>query len=182
MRPSSPQGGLVTPRPTYRTDVSLPEVGRIPVICPIFGRGSCLTRTSERVASQGGLPGTPFLGTWVNKGKRRPELRSPGHRAYLYIPLDAHLLYELGLQFGRSSRLGVSPAPHLTFRIFTSFKGFFFLLRHPALCLFSPSTGIFLLFCAQLAHLFLGGVVLGRVGAHRRWPPSHALATSTVSW
>jgi hypothetical protein len=38
----------------------------------------------------------------------------------------------MGLYIGRSSRLGVSPAPHLAFRIFTPFKGFFFLLRHPA--------------------------------------------------
>src|SRR5687767_15618844 len=82
----------------------------------------------------------------------------------------------------RSSRLGVSPAPHLALRIFTSFKGFFFLLAHPAFGLFAPSTGFFLLFYAQLAHLFFGGVVLGRVGAHRRWSPSHALATPTVSW
>src|ERR687896_100945 len=81
---------------------------------------------------------------------------------------------------GSALALGVSPAPHLALRIFTSFKGFFFLLRHPALRLFASSTGIFLLFCAQLAHLFLGGVVLGRVGAHRRWPPSHVLATPTV--
>jgi hypothetical protein len=26
-----------------------------------------------------------------------------------------------------------------------------------------------LLLCAQLAHLFCGGVVLGRVGTHRWW-------------
>ena len=82
---------------------------------------------------------------------------------------------------GRSSRLGVSPAPHLALRIFTSFKGFFFLLAHPALRLFAPSTGFFLLFCAQLAHLFFGGVVLGCVGAHRWWPPSQALGTPTVT-
>src|SRR5215210_7165606 len=80
------------------------------------------------------------------------------------------------------SRLVVSLAPHLAFRIFMSLKGFFFLLCHPALCLFAPSTGFFLLFCAQLAHLFCGGVVLGRVGTHRRWPPSHGLATPTASW
>src|SRR5215212_8130872 len=52
----------------------------------------------------------------------------------------------------------------------------------PALRLFAPSTGFLLLLCAQLADFFLGGVVLGRVGAHRRWPPSHALAMPTVSW
>src|ERR671911_802208 len=80
------------------------------------------------------------------------------------------------------SRLGVSPAPHLAFCIFMSFKGFFFLLYHPALCLFAPSMGFFLLFCAQLAHLFCGGVVLGRVGTHRWWSPSHTLATPTASW
>src|SRR5687768_17454477 len=80
------------------------------------------------------------------------------------------------------SGLGVSPAPHLAFRIFMSFRGFFFLLRHSALRLFAPSTGFFLLFCAQLAHLFCGGVVLGRVGTHRRWPPCHALAMPTGSW
>src|ERR671919_2143597 len=79
------------------------------------------------------------------------------------------------------SRLGVSPAPHLAFRIITSFKGFFFLLCHPALCLFAPSTGFFLLFCAQLAHLLCGGVVLGRVGTHRWWPPSHTQATPSAS-
>src|SRR5918995_1653085 len=62
------------------------------------------------------------------------------------------------------SRLGVSPAPHLAFCIFMSSKGFFFL------------------FCAQLAHLFCGGVVLGRVGTHRWWSPSHTLATPTASW
>ena len=78
------------------------------------------------------------------------------------------LLYEIGLYIGCGSGLGVSPAPHLAFRIFTSFKGFFFLLRHPTLRLFAPSTGFLLLFCAQFADLFLGGVVLGRVGAHRR--------------
>jgi hypothetical protein len=39
--------------------------------------------------------------------------------------LDAHLLYETGLHIGRGSGLGVSPAPHPAFRIFTSFKGFF---------------------------------------------------------
>jgi hypothetical protein len=27
--------------------------------------------------------------------------------------------------------------------------------------LFAPSTGFFLLFCAQLAHIYFGGVVLG---------------------
>src|SRR5918912_1570312 len=75
------------------------------------------------------------------------------------------------------SRLGVSPAPHLAFRIFPSIKGLFFLLCHPALCLFAPSTGFFLVFCAQLAHLLCGGVVLGCVGTHRWWPPSHTLAT-----
>ena len=80
------------------------------------------------------------------------------------------------------SRLGVSPAPHLAFRIFMSFKGFFFLLCHSALCLFAPSTGFFLLSCAQLVHLFCGGVVLGRVGTHRWWPPSHTLGTPTASW
>jgi hypothetical protein len=68
--------------------------------------------------------------------------------------------------------LGVSPASHPAFRIFTSFKGFFFLLRHPTLRLFAPFTGFLLLFCVQLAYLFLGGIVLGRVGTNRRWPPS----------
>ena len=55
---------------------------------------------------------------------------------------DAQLLYEIGLYIGRSihSRLGGSPAPHLAFRIFTPFKGFFFLLLYPALRLFAPST------------------------------------------
>src|SRR5918998_2536827 len=82
---------------------------------------------------------------------------------------------------GSALALGVSPAPHPAFRVFMSFKGFFFLLRHPALRLFAPSTGFLLLFCAQLAHLFLGGVVFGCVGAHRRWPPSYAPATPTLS-
>ena len=126
-----------------------------------------------------------FLSTSVNKGKKTegPELlRAPAAAPTSTSHLDAHLVYVIGLQIGRGSRLGVSPAPHPAFRIFTSFKGFFSLLRHPALRLFASSTGIFLLFCAQLADLFLGGVVLGRVGAHRRWPPSHALATSIVSW
>ena len=50
-----------------RPNVSVPEEGHISVICPIFGRGNCLTRTSERVASQGGLPGTPLLGSRVNR-------------------------------------------------------------------------------------------------------------------
>jgi hypothetical protein len=72
-----------------------------------------------------------------------------------------------GKDAGRSSQLGVPSAPHLAFCIFTSFRGFFFLLRHPTLGLFAPSTGFFLLFYAQLAHLFFGGVVLGGVGAHR---------------
>jgi hypothetical protein len=72
----------------------------------------------------------------------------------------------VGKDAGRSSRLGVSPGPHLAFRIFTSFKGFFFLLYHPALGLFAPSAGFFLLFHAQLAHLFFGGVVLRGVGGH----------------
>src|ERR671917_2640616 len=88
---------------------------------------------------------------------------------------------EHSLYIGRGFRLGVSPAPHLAFGIFTPFNGFFFLLRHPALRLFASSTGFLLLSCAQLAHLFLGGVVLGCVGTHRRWPPSYALATPTLS-
>src|SRR5919107_6310928 len=79
------------------------------------------------------------------------------------------------------SRLGVSRAPHLAFRIFMSFKGFFFLLCHPALCLFAPSPGFLPLFCVQLAHPFRGGVVLGRMGTHRWWPPCHALAMPTGS-
>jgi hypothetical protein len=66
--------------------------------------------------------------------------------------------------FSRDSRLGVSPAPHPAFGILTAFKGFFFLLRHPALRLFAPPTGFFLLLCAQLADLFFGGVALWRVG------------------
>jgi hypothetical protein len=52
--------------------------------------------------------------------------------------------------------LGISPAPHLAFRIFTTFKGFFFLLPRPALRLFAPPMGFFLLLCAQLADLFFG--------------------------
>src|SRR5918993_5982630 len=94
-----------------------------------------------------------------NKGKRKGRsFEAPATAPTSTSPLYAHLLYELGLQFGRSSRLGVCPAPHPAFRIFTSFKGFFFLLCHPALRLFAPSTGFLLLPCAQLAHLFCGGV------------------------
>src|ERR687897_2493681 len=78
------------------------------------------------------------------------------------------------------SPLRISLAPHPAFGIFTPLKGFLFLPPRPALRLFAPSTGFLLLLYAQLADLFLGGVVLGRVGAHRRWPPSHALATPTV--
>jgi hypothetical protein len=39
---------------------------------------------------------------------------------------------------GRVCRLGLSPALHPVFRIFTSFEGFFFLLRHPTLRFFAP--------------------------------------------
>jgi hypothetical protein len=56
-----------------RPNVSVPEEGHISVICPIFGRGNCLTRTSERVASQGGLPGTPLLGSRVNREGSAPD-------------------------------------------------------------------------------------------------------------
>src|SRR5829696_7220672 len=86
----------------------------------------------------------------------------------MFLPTGEAPLRRCRLPIKRTwgSRLGVSPAPHLAFRILTSFKGFFFLLCHPALCLFAPSTGFFLLFCAQLAHLLCGGVVLGRVGTH----------------
>src|SRR5918998_2038361 len=121
-----------------------------------------------------------MAGGEIGRGPGPPK-RTPAAAPASTPCSDAQLLYEIGLYIGHSSRLGVCPAPHLAFRIFTPFKGFLFLLRHPALRLFAPSTGFLLLFCAQLAHLFLGVVVLGRVGAHRR-PPSHALATPTVSW
>src|SRR3712207_3978732 len=86
------------------------------------------------------------------------------------------LMRRLPLKDGWGSRSRVSLAPHPAFRIFTPFKGFFFLPPRPALRLFAPSTVFLLLLCAQLADLTFGRVVLGRVGAHRRAPPSHALA------
>src|SRR5215204_7748493 len=49
---SGGQGGLVTLRPTYRPNLTAPRAGRISVICPIFGRGTRFTRTSETSPSR----------------------------------------------------------------------------------------------------------------------------------
>src|ERR671916_1214045 len=64
------QGGLVTPAPTYHANVSVPKVSCISVICPVFRRGNCLTRTTETVASGSDLRRTLLLDTRVNRASR----------------------------------------------------------------------------------------------------------------